>query len=114
MVTVIFEVWPHPEHKQGYLDWAAELKEELVKMEGFLSIERFQSLTEPGKLLSLQFWRDEQCLQAWRNLEAHRAAQSAGRRTMFREYRLRVAEVLRDYGKTEREEAPADSRRVHG
>jgi heme-degrading monooxygenase HmoA len=114
MVTVIFEVWPHPEHRQGYLDWAAELKEELLKMEGFLSIERFQSLTEPDKLLSLQFWRDEPCLQAWRNLEAHRAAQSAGRRTMFRDYRLRIAEVVRDYGMDAREQAPADSRKVHG
>ena len=114
MVTVIFEVWPHPEHRQGYLDWAAELKSELVKMEGFLSLERFQSLTDPGKLLSLQFWRDEECLAKWRQLEAHRAAQGAGRRTMFREYRLRIAEVVRDYGKDDREQAPADSRRVHG
>jgi heme-degrading monooxygenase HmoA len=114
MVTVIFEVWPQPEHRQGYLDWAAELKQELLKMEGFLSIERFQSLTDPDKLLSLQFWRDEQCLQAWRNLEAHRAAQAAGRRTMFREYRLRIAEVIRDYGLNEREQAPADSRQAHG
>jgi len=114
MVTVIFEVWPHPEHRQGYLDWAAELKSELVKMEGFLSIERFQSLTDPDKLLSLQFWRDEECLAKWRNLEAHRAAQSAGRRTMFKEYRLRIAEVTRDYGKTERDQAPADSRAAHG
>lgn len=114
MVTVIFEVWPAPGHKQGYLDWAAELKSELVKMEGFISIERFQSLTDPDKLLSLQFWRDEQCLQAWRNLEAHRAAQRAGRGTMFREYRLRVAQVLRDYGKDQREQAPADSRAAHG
>ena len=113
MVTVIFEVWPHPEHRQGYLDWAAELKSELETMEGLLSIERFQSLTDPGKLLSLQFWRDEECLAKWRQLEAHRAAQSAGRRTMFKEYRLRIAEVVRDYGKEEREEAPADSRRVH-
>jgi heme-degrading monooxygenase HmoA len=114
MVTVIFEVWPHPEHKDGYLNWAAELKEELVKMEGFLSIERFQSLTEPDKLLSLQFWRDEHCLAAWRNKEAHRAAQSAGRQTMFREYRLRIAEVVRDYGLNERREAPPDSRAAHG
>ena len=83
-------------------------------MEGFLSIERFQSLTDPGKILSLQFWRDEQCLQAWRNLDAHRAAQSAGRKTMFKEYRLRIAEVIRDYGLNEREEAPADSRAAHG
>ena len=114
MVTVIFEVWPHPEHRDGYLNWAAELKEELVRMEGFLSIERFQSLTDPGKLLSLQFWRDEECLARWRNLEAHRAAQSAGRRTMFKEYRLRIAEVVRDYGLNERGQAPADSRQRHG
>jgi heme-degrading monooxygenase HmoA len=114
MVSVIFEVWPHPQHKQGYLDWAAELKRELEKMEGFISIERFQSLTDPGKLLSLQFWRDERCLAAWRNLQAHRDAQSAGRSTMFREYRLRIAEVTRDYGLNEREQAPADSRAAHG
>lgn len=114
MVSVIFEVWPRAEHRQGYLDWAAELKVELEKMEGFISIERFQSLTDPGKLLSLQFWRDDACLTAWRNLEAHRAAQSAGRATMFREYRLRIAEVTRDYGLNERAEAPADSRAAHG
>jgi heme-degrading monooxygenase HmoA len=114
MVSVIFEVWPHPEHRQGYLDWAAELKSELLQMDGFISVERFQSLSDPGKLLSLQFWRDEQCLQAWRNLEAHRAAQAAGRNTMFRQYRLRIAQVIRDYGLDEREQAPADSRRAHG
>lgn len=114
MVSVIFEVWPHPEHRDGYLNWAAELKEDLVKMDGFISIERFQSLTDPGKLLSLQFWRDDACLTAWRNLEAHRSAQGAGRRTMFKEYRLRIAEVTRDYGLNEREQAPADSRRAHG
>jgi len=114
MVSVIFEVWPHPDHREGYLNWAAELKEELLKMDGFISIERFQSLTDPGKLLSLQFWRDDACLTAWRNLEAHRAAQSAGRGTMFRDYRLRIAEVTRDYGLNERAEAPADSRQAHG
>jgi heme-degrading monooxygenase HmoA len=114
MISVIFEVWPHPDHRAGYLDWAAELKEELLKMDGFISIERFQSLTDPGKLLSLQFWRDDTCLAAWRNLEAHRAAQAAGRRTMFKEYRLRIAEVIRDYALNERTQAPADSRAVHG
>jgi heme-degrading monooxygenase HmoA len=114
MVSVIFEVWPDPAHREGYLNWAAELKTELLKMDGFISIERFQSLSEPDKLLSLQFWRDESCLQAWRNLEAHRAAQSAGRSTMFRDYRLRIAEVIRDYGLKERDEAPADSRQAHG
>ena len=114
MVSVIFEVWPHPDHREGYLNWAAELKEELLKMDGFISIERFQSLTDPGKLLSLQFWRDDACLTAWRNLEAHRAAQSAGRSTMFKDYRLRIAEVTRDYGLKERAEAPNDSRAAHG
>jgi heme-degrading monooxygenase HmoA len=114
MVTVIFEVWPQPEHRAGYLEWAAELKEELLQMDGFLSIERFQSLTDPDKLLSLQFWRDDACLTAWRNKEAHRAAQAAGRKTMFREYRLRIAEVTRDYGLNERAEAPSDSRQAHG
>ncbi len=114
MVSVIFEVWPDPAHREGYLKWAAELKSELVKMDGFISIERFQSLTEPDKLLSLQFWRDESCLTAWRNLEAHRTAQDAGRSTMFTNYRLRITEVIRDYGLKDREQAPADSRQAHG
>jgi heme-degrading monooxygenase HmoA len=114
MVSVIFEVWPHPDHKQGYLNWAAELKSEVEKMDGFISMERFQSLTDPDKLLSLQFWRDDSCLTAWRNLEAHRAAQGAGRTTMFKEYRLRIAEVTRDYGLNARSEAPKDSRAAHG
>ena len=114
MVSVIFEVWPQPEHREGYLNWAAELKEELLKMEGFISIERFQSLTDPGKILSLQFWRDDACLTAWRNLDSHRAAQSAGRKTMFKDYRLRIAEVTRDYGLEARAEAPKDSRAAHG
>lgn len=114
MIAVIFEVKPHPEHKAGYLDWAAQLKDELLKMDGFISIERFQSLTDPEKILSLQIWRDESCLEAWRNLEAHRAAQAAGRKTMFKEYRLKIAEVIRDYGLDDREQAPADSRAAHG
>lgn len=114
MITVIFEVHPHPEHRQGYLDWAAQLRPELEKMEGFIRIERFQSLTDPGKILSLQFWRDEACLAKWRNLEAHREAQRAGRGTMFRDYTLNIAEVVRSYGMEARAEAPEDSRRAHG
>jgi heme-degrading monooxygenase HmoA len=114
MIAVIFEVWPHPEHKGAYLDWAAKLRPELERMEGFLSIERFQSLTDPDKLLSLSFWRDEECLAKWRKLEAHRAAQAAGRGRMFRDYHLRIASVLRDYGMNERAQAPEDSKRLHG
>jgi heme-degrading monooxygenase HmoA len=114
MIAVIFEVWPHPQHRQAYLDWAAELRHELQQMEGFLAIERFQSLTDPDKLLSLSFWRDEDCLAKWRNLEAHRAAQAAGRGKLFRDYRLRIAAVVRDYGMQERGQAPQDSQRAHG
>jgi heme-degrading monooxygenase HmoA len=80
---VIFEVWPEPAHRAVYLNWAAELHAELLKIDEF-SIERFESLTEPGKLLSLQFWRDDACLTAWRNLHSHRAAQTAGRETMLK------------------------------
>jgi heme-degrading monooxygenase HmoA len=114
MMTVIFEVWPQPEHRAGYLDWAAQLKEELLRMDGFISIERFQSLTDPDKLLSLSVWRDEASLAAWRNLESHRAAQAAGRGSMFKDYRIRIAEVVRDYSLEQREQAPADSRSRHG
>lgn len=114
MVSVIFEVWPDPAHRAGYLAWAAELHAELLQMDGFISIERFESLKEPGKLLSLQFWRDDACLTAWRNLHAHRLAQAAGRGSMFTNYRLRIAEVIRNYGLDERDEAPADSRQAHG
>ena len=114
MIAVIFEVWPADGRKQTYLDIAAELKPELEKIDGFLSIERFQSLTDDTKLLSLSFWRDETAVQAWRNLEHHRQAQHAGRSGVFRDYRLRVASVLRDYGLNQRAEAPADSRAVNG
>lgn len=114
MITVIFEVWPNPDTQQEYLDTATELRSLLETMDGFISIERFQSLTEPGKLLSLSFWRDEASVAEWRRLEAHRAAQAQGRSSIFNNYRLRVASVIRDYGLNEREEAPRDSRTHHG
>lgn len=114
MIAVIFEVLPHAEHRQDYLDTAASLRPHLETIEGFLSIERFESLSQPGKILSLSFWRDEAAVQQWRNLEVHRQAQTAGREHIFADYRLRVASVLRDYGLRERDQAPADSRQVHG
>lgn len=113
MIAVIFEVWPAPGRTQPYLDLAAALRPELDGIDGFISVERFQSLTEPGKLLSLSFWRDEEALQAWRNVSAHRAAQAKGRGGVFRDYRLRVAGVIRDYGLHDRAQAPADSRAAH-
>ncbi len=113
MVAVIFEVQPHTSHYQSYLDTAAALRPHLEKIDGFVSIERFESLSQPGKLLSLSFWRDEAAVQQWRNLEVHRAAQTAGRDHIFADYRLRVAHVVRDYGLHEREQAPLDSRQVH-
>jgi len=113
MIAVIFEVWPASGRKEDYLGIAARLKPDLEKIDGFISVERFQSLTDPGKLLSLSFWRDEDAVRAWRNQEEHRASQAAGRGGVFADYRLRIASVVRDYGMTERAEAPADSRAAH-
>jgi heme-degrading monooxygenase HmoA len=114
MIAVIFEVWPADRRKADYLDYAARLRGDLEQMDGFISIERFQSLADPGKLLSLSFWRDEAAVAAWRRHDEHRAAQTAGRGGIFRDYRLRVAAVVRDYGMTQtREQAPEDSSIVH-
>ncbi len=115
MIAVIFEVLPADgRQKQAYLDIAARLKPELEKIDGFLSVERFQSITDETKVLSLSFWRDEAAVKAWRTLEHHRSAQKAGRGGIFRDYRLRIASVVRDYGMSERAEAPKDSRAANG
>ncbi|MGK5080712.1 antibiotic biosynthesis monooxygenase family protein [Janthinobacterium sp. HLX7-2] len=114
MIAVIFEVWPSEHGRQEYLDLAAALRPLLDEVDGFISIERFGSLSEPGKLLSLSFFRDEAALAQWRQLEAHRAAQSVGRHGVFDDYRLRIATVVRDYGMAERQQAPSDSQRRHG
>jgi heme-degrading monooxygenase HmoA len=114
VIAVIFEVEPHADRRQDYLDLAAALAPRLAAIDGFISIERFESLSIPGKLLSLSFWRDEAAVSAWRDLEAHRRAQAAGRAEVFADYRLRVAGVIRDYGLTDRAQAPPDSRAVHG
>jgi heme-degrading monooxygenase HmoA len=106
MQVVIFEVWPKEGRKGEYLDIAASLRPELEKIDGFISVERFASLTEEGKLLSLSFWRDEESVVRWREHAEHQAAQNRGRHEVFSNYRLRVATVLRDYGLTERAEAP--------
>ena len=111
MIAVIFEGIAQDDRKEAYLDIAARLRPLLENIDGFLSIERFQSLTTPGKVLSLSFWRDEEAVRQWRNLESHREAQRAGRQAIFQDYRLRVAHVLRDYGMNEREQAPEDSKR---
>lgn len=114
MIAVIFEVWPHPEAKQTYLELAARLATCLGDIEGFVSIERFQSLTYPEKLLSLSMWRDEEAVARWRNLEAHREVQQVGRERVFADYRLRIADVVRDYGMRDRAQAPRDSRAANG
>jgi heme-degrading monooxygenase HmoA len=113
VIAVIFEAEPHADQQQAYLDAAAALRPQLGNMPGFISIERFANLANPEKLLSLSFWRDEESVKAWRNLDAHRAIQAAGRQRIFADYRLRVATVLRDYGMQQREQAPIDSRRAH-
>lgn len=108
MIVVIFEVWPNANHRQDYFDIAASLKSELESIDGFISAERFSSLTEEGKILSLSFWRDDDAVRRWRIHLEHRAAQRAGRGDIFRDYRLRVALVLRDYGMFERDQAPGN------
>jgi len=113
MIAVIFEVIPAPGRRQQYLDIAAALRPELERQDGFISIERFASLTQEGKVLSLSYWRDEDAVKRWRQFEGHRLAQARGRNGVFADYRLRVASVLRDYGMSARAEAPADSREVH-
>lgn len=107
MIAVIFEARPRTERRQAYMDTAERLRPLLQEIDGFVSIERFESLSEPGKILSLSLWRDEQAVERWRNVEAHRRAQDAGRRSIFADYRLRVARVLRDYGMHDRDQAPA-------
>ena len=114
IIAIIFEAEPAPGQKDAYLGAAARLRPLVEEADGFISVERFQSLTNPEKILSLSFWRDEAAVEKWRNLEAHREIQSAGRKGIFASYRLRVASVLRDYTKEDRAEAPADSREMHG
>lgn len=114
MIAVIFEGQAQKEHMQEYLDIAAQLRPLLNDIDGFISIERFESLSEPGKVLSLSFWRDEQAVRAWRQLDEHRRAQARGRAEIFQSYHIRVASVIRDYSLLEREQAPADSRQRHG
>lgn len=113
MIAVIFEVWPKSARRQDYLDIAAALRPRLEQIDGFISVERFESLTHPGKLLSISFFRDEEAVRAWRNTGEHRVAQAEGRADIFDDYRIRVASVLRDYTKTERAEVPQDSKATH-
>ena len=114
MIAVIFEALPREGMRDAYLDAAAQLRSLLDGIDGFISIERFESLTRPGTVLSLSFWRDEESVARWRNVEQHRMAQAAGRQRIFADYRLRVAHVLRDYSARDRDQAPCDSQQRHG
>jgi heme-degrading monooxygenase HmoA len=114
MIAVIFEVEPRAGQTDAYLHAAASLRPLLSEIDGFISVERFESITQPGKFVSLSFWRDEEAVRRWRNVEAHRRVQSAGRNAVFADYRLRIAQVVRDYGMNDRAEAPKDSRDAHG
>jgi heme-degrading monooxygenase HmoA len=113
MIAIIFEVWPKDGKAGRYFEIAAGLKGELAEIDGFISVERFESLMEKGKYLSLSFWRDEAAVAVWRARMKHRDAQAEGRGEVFADYRIRVVEVARDYGMTDRAEAPDDSRRAH-
>jgi heme-degrading monooxygenase HmoA len=109
MIAIVFEVQPAEGKRGAYLDYAARLRTDLERIDGFISVERFESLTTPGKLLSLSFWRDEAAVAVWRNHAAHRKAQAAGRNELFADYRLRVVSVIRDYGPEARDQAPDDA-----
>lgn len=113
MIAVLFEAWPADGKRTRYLNLAAALRPALARVDGLLSIERFESLAEPGKLLSLSFWRDEAAVAQWRNSAEHRATQAEGREQVFTDYRLRIAAVIRDYGMGNRDEAPPDSQAAH-
>lgn len=112
-IAVLFEVQPADGQKQTYLDIAKKLRTQLDSIDGFISIERFESLTTPGKILSLSYWRDEEAVRQWRNTDDHRVAQKLGREKVFKDYTLRVVQVIRDYGMYDREQAPVDSKTVH-
>lgn len=114
MIVVIFEVEPAAGKAADYFDIAAALRPALAKLDGFISIERFESVSQPGKFVSISFWRDEAAVAEWRNVEGHRLAQAKGRDSIFADYRIRVASVMRDYSMNARDEAPADSRHQHG
>ena len=114
MIAVIFEFTPAPGRKQDYLDLAAGLSAEVKDFDGFISIERFESITAPGRFVSISFWRDEEAVRKWRNVQKHREAQKKGRAGIFKSYRLRIASVVRDYEIDRREQAPRDSVEFHG
>ena len=114
MIAVIFEFTPAQGRFPEYMDIVGTLRADLEKADGFISLERFESITTKGKFVSLQFWRDEEAVSKWRNLQKHREAQAKGRGGIFQSYRLRIGQVLRDYTMDEREQAPADSVKVHG
>ena len=114
MIAVIFEFTPAEGRFPEYMDLVGELKADLAKADGFISLERFESITTPGKFVSLQFWRDDEAVRKWRNLQKHREAQKKGRAGIFASYRLRIASVIRDYEMDKRGEAPRDSLEVHG
>jgi heme-degrading monooxygenase HmoA len=110
VIAVIFELEPAAGRRERYFELAAALRPKLERIDGFISVERFESLATPGRYLSLSFWRDEEAVRRWRCTGPHRGAQQEARDGVLANYRLRVAAVLRDYGRTERDEAPADSR----
>ena len=114
MIVVIFELEPHAGQSDHYFEWAGALQASLMDVDGFVSIERFESVGQPGRYLSLSFWRDEAAVRQWRSMAAHRAAQVEGRSRIFAHYRLREAEVIRDYGLLDRAQAPDDSVRALG
>ena len=114
MIAIIFEVFPKKGKVEEYLDIAARMRPMVENVEGFISVERFRSISNPDKLLSISYFVDEAAVARWRNLSEHRTAQSKGRSDIFDDYRIKVLSVIRDYGMDDREQAPTDSLKFHG
>lgn len=113
MIAVIFDAETTKDTTSEYLDIKAQRRPLLAVIHGFINIKRFQSLTNPDKVLARSCWRDKAAIAAWRTLPQHRAAQGAGSDHVFADNRLRIATVGRDYGECARDQSPADNRSAH-
>lgn len=114
MIYVIFEVIINEGQRDKYLELASELRDDLFASDGFLKSERFLSLTNERKVLSLSIWKDEESIEKWRNKAEHRMAQRQGRELVFESYNISVASKIRSYSDIDRREAPGDSNGVFG
>ncbi len=111
-IVVLFEVTPTKEGMEKYLELASMLKPMLSGFDGFISAERFQSLNNEGKLLSMNVWENEEAIEKWRNTLSHRMSQLEGKNKLFESYKITVCNTIREYSNTDRKNAPQDSNKA--